>query len=76
MAETYSRNITFLHARFDGISQDIPLAELDLGPFSSEEEVKSVLAAHLGVSPSKLAPYVVERHVSGNLTVRPEAVFG
>ena len=24
----------------------------------------------------RLAPYVVERHADGNITVRPEAVFG
>lgn len=65
-----------LHARFDGQSFDIALADLDLGTASSDQQVKRALARHLEVGEAKLRDYVVDRHANGNLTVRPEAVFG
>jgi len=65
-----------LHVRFDGRSLDIPLAQLDVGPFSDDREIKRALAGHLEVPEEKLRDYVVDRHQTGNLTVRPEAVFG
>jgi len=65
-----------LHARFDGRSFDIALSDLDVGPASSDEQVKRALTRHLEIPESKLRDYTVDRHETGNLTVRPEAVFG
>ncbi|REJ68217.1 MAG: hypothetical protein DWQ31_08800 [Planctomycetota bacterium] len=65
-----------LHIRFDGRSFDIPLADLDVGHLSSNEEVKRALAGYLNVPEVKFRDYTVDRHERGNLTVRPEAVFG
>ena len=65
-----------LHIRFDGRSFDIPLSDLDVGSMSSNEEVKRALAGYLNVPEAKLRDYTVDRHDTGNLTVRPEAVFG
>ena len=65
-----------LHARFDGRSFDIPLADLDIGLGSDDRLVKRVLARHLEIPEAKLRDYTVDRHETGNLTVRPEAVFG
>ncbi len=65
-----------VHIRFDGRSWDIPFRTLDIGDASSDTEVREALARYLDVSVRKLASYVVERHTSGNMTVRPEAVFG
>jgi hypothetical protein len=65
-----------VHIRFEGRSRDLPLNELDLGPRSTDGEIKQVLARHLEVPAEKLRDYVVDRHETGNLTVRPEAVFG
>ena len=65
-----------LHARFDGRSFDIPLTELDIGQSSSDTQIKRALARRLDVPEAKLRDYVVDRHQTGNLTVRPEAVFG
>jgi hypothetical protein len=65
-----------VHIRFEGRSRDIPLGSLDLGPHASDSEIKRVLAQHLEVSADRLRDYVVDRHETGNLTVRPEAVFG
>ena len=65
-----------LHVRFDGRSRDIPLGDLDLGHLAADEAVKRAVARFLQVPEGKLRDYVVDRHETGNLTVRPEAVFG
>ena len=65
-----------VHIRFDGRSFDIPLSDLDVGAMSSGADVKRALARYLNVPEAKLRDYVVDRHDTGNLTVRPEAVFG
>ena len=65
-----------LHVRFEGKSFDIPLAQLDVGAGSSDRQVKAALALYLEVAESRFRNYVVERHENGNITVRPEAVFG
>ena len=64
------------HVRFAGRSFDIPLSELDLGPMSADGQIRRALARYLGTATGKLDAYVVDRHANGNLTVRPEAVFG
>lgn len=65
-----------LHIRFDGRSFDVPLADLDFGPMPTDADVKRSLASYLNVPLGKLRDYSVDRHTTGNLTVRPEAVFG
>lgn len=65
-----------LHIRFDGRSLDIPLNDLDVGPASADSDVKRAVAGYLDVPVEKFRHYVVDRHDTGNLTVRPEAVFG
>lgn len=65
-----------LHIRFEGRSADILLADLDVGSVSSDAEIKRALAVHLDVPQAKFRNYVVDRHSTGNMTVRPEAVFG
>jgi len=65
-----------LHIRFEGRSLDIPLDDLDVGTLSADNEIKQALAVYLDVPVNKFANYVVDRHETGNLTIRPEAVFG
>ena len=65
-----------LHIRFDGKSADIPLGDLDVGRVSSDSDIKLAIARYLDVPVEKFLHYVVDRHETGNLTVRPEAVFG
>jgi hypothetical protein len=65
-----------LHVRFDGRSLDIPLGDLDVGTATADREIKRALARHLEVAEGTLRDYTVDRHETGNLTVRPEAVFG
>ena len=68
--------VPVVHIRFEGKSVDIPLAEMDLGPQSADADVKRAVARHLEIAEERLHDYVVDRHETGNLTVRPEAVFG
>ena len=65
-----------LHIRFEGRSFDVPLSDLDVGVASDDAGVKRALAGYLNVPETKLGDYVVDRHETGNLTVRPQAVFG
>ena len=69
-------DIPVLHIRSDGRSFDIPLSDLDVGVLSSDVDVKRSLAGYLNVPEAKLRDYTVDRHETGNMTVRPEAVFG
>jgi len=69
-------NTAVVHIRFDGRSLDISQSELDVGSASSDNEIKRALARHLDVAGTKLRDYVIDRHDTGNMTVRPEAVFG
>jgi hypothetical protein len=65
-----------LHVRFEGRSYDFNTAEFNLNPQPTDAEVRLALALFFEVPIGRLAPYVIERHGNGNLTVRPEAVFG
>jgi hypothetical protein len=65
-----------LHIRYDGFSHDIPLDELDINNLSTADEVRMAAAQYLDVGLDRLEPYVIEKHRNGNITVRPEAVFG
>jgi hypothetical protein len=75
MAEQRNGNAV-IHIRFEGQSRDIPLADLDVGPLSGDTVIKQALVRFLEVPEGKLRDYVIDRHETGNLTVRPEAVFG
>ena len=65
-----------VHIRFDGRSLDLPLAELGVGETAGNDELKQAAARYLEVSPVLLGDYVIDRHESGNVTIRPQAVFG
>ena len=65
-----------VHVRFCGRSFDVPLGDLDLRADASDQAMKSALARYLDLPERDLRNYVVERHETGNWTVRPEAVFG
>lgn len=71
-----SNEVRFLHVRFDGRSVDIALNDLDVGPVSADGAIKQAVAAYLDVPVDRFRHYVIDRHETGNLTVRPEAVFG
>lgn len=76
MNEMILSNNALLHVRFDGRSWDMPLNSLTLDAKANDVEIRAALARHLDIAPTKLQFYVIERHANGNLTLRPEAVFG
>lgn len=65
-----------VHVRFNGRSFDVPVETLELGFGATDIQVKRSLATALEVNEGQFRGYVVDRHANGNLTVRPEAVFG
>jgi hypothetical protein len=65
-----------IHVRFAGRSFDVPLPQLDIGRDTPDRQVKRTLAGYLDVNEGRLDDYVIDRHANGNLTLRPEAVFG
>lgn len=67
---------TVLHVRVQGRSRDIALDLLDIGPTSSDEMVRQAVARFMEIEPATLRDTVIERHENGNMTLRPEAVFG
>ena len=76
MMNRYQRENARVHIRFEGRSWDILCRDLDVGPNSSDEQVRRALANYFDVALGKFRAYVIERHDNGNMTVRPEAVFG
>lgn len=68
--------VAVLHLRFEGRSRDIPLDVLDVGVAATDIAIKTAVARFVEVPTAQLDGYVVERHENGNLTLRPEAVFG
>ena len=42
----------------------------------ADQDIKRAVARSLETSEVRLHHYVIDRHETGNLTVRPEAVFG
>jgi hypothetical protein len=70
------QGVKVVHIRFEGRSLDVPQSDLDVGEASSDNEVKRALARYLETTEVKLRDYVIDRHDTGNMTVRPEAVFG
>lgn len=65
-----------VHIRFEGRSLDIREQDLRVTTGMSDEDVKARVAHHLDVRPEQLRHYVIDRSKSGNLIVRPEAVYG
>jgi hypothetical protein len=68
--------VAVVHIRFEGRSLDLTQSDLDIGLASSDNDVKRALARHLDVSEARFRDYVIDRHETGNFTIRPEAVFG
>lgn len=65
-----------VHFRFDGRSMDVALSDLDVGIDSSDAAIKQALGRYFDLTPNRLGDHAIDRHETGNLTVRPAAVFG
>jgi hypothetical protein len=65
-----------VHVRFEGRSFDVAESQLGITTGMGDTAVKERLANHLDVSQNRLQSYIIDRRPSGDLIVRPEAVYG
>jgi hypothetical protein len=65
-----------VHVRFEGRSYDIAETQLGVTAGMNDTTVKERLAQHFDVKRDRFQSYVVARRPSGDLIVRPEAVYG
>ena len=73
-----------VHIRFEGRSLDIPETQLGIAASMNDAAVKERVSRHLDVNTNRLSAYVVvrvaspegNRRPSGDLIIRPEAVYG
>ncbi|MBE9224983.1 hypothetical protein IQ264_05980 [Phormidium sp. LEGE 05292] len=65
-----------VHIRFEGRSYDLTERQLNVTPGMNDTAIKERLARHLDVGCDRLQHYVIDRRPSGDLIIRPEAVYG
>ena len=65
-----------VHIRFEGRSLDIAENQLGITTGMNDVAVKERVSQHLDVQVNRLSAYVVDRRPSGDLIIRPEAVYG
>ena len=65
-----------VHIRFEGRSYDLTETRLGIRSGMNDVEVKQQVALHLEVNRDRLHSYIIDRRPSGDLIIRPEAVYG
>ena len=65
-----------VHVRFEGRSYDLTEDRLGINENMNENAIKKRLAQHFDVGSDRFNSYVLDRRSSGDLIVRPEAVYG
>lgn len=65
-----------VHIRFEGRSYDINEQKIGVTAGMNDHLVKERLAQHFDVHFNRFESYVIDRRPSGDLIVRPEAVYG
>lgn len=65
-----------VHVRFEGRSYDLIEDQLGLIRGMSDTQVRQTVARFLDITPQRLQAYVIDRRPSGDVIVRPEAVYG
>ena len=65
-----------LHVRYNGRSFDMDERALGLKAGMTDEQVKQAVARYLEVGFQRLDDYIVDRRATGDVIVRPEAVYG
>ncbi len=65
-----------IHIRFEGRSFDVEPRQLGIASNAQDTVIKARIAQHLDVKADRLNAYVVDRRPSGDIIVRPEAVYG
>ena len=74
------RQVPKVHVRFDGRSYDWALERLGLdierAATADDFEIKQRAAQALDVAPGRLEHHVIDRPETGNIILRPAAVYG
>ena len=66
-----------IHVRHNGRSFDFAAHQVDVGDRSTDQQVRAAVATKMSEPRSSFDNYVVDRNAkTGDLTVRPQAVFG
>jgi hypothetical protein len=65
-----------VRVRFEGRSYDLAEAQVKIEPDANDEQIKQRLAKHFDVAVDRFQFYVIDRSPSGDLIVRPQAVYG
>jgi hypothetical protein len=65
-----------VHIRFEGKSLDRSETQLGITPGMNDAAVKERVSQHLDVNVNRLSAYVIDRRPSGDVIIRPEAVYG
>lgn len=65
-----------VHVRFEGRSFDVAEVRLGITSASTDVAIKERVSQHLDVAQDRLNEYVVDRRPSGDVIIRPEAVYG
>ena len=65
-----------LHLRFEGRSYDLDESQLNISRDTNDAQIKAKLAGYLDVRANRLQNYVIDRPSTGNIIIRPEAVYG
>lgn len=69
--------MALLHIRYNGTSHDIDFAEVDLGDISSDADIRAAAARYLEQPVEKLNGFQIDKNTeSGDVTLRPQAIFG
>lgn len=65
-----------VHVRFEGRSYDVTERQLGISASMSDATLKERLAQYFDVHRDRFKSYICDRRPSGDLIVRPEAVYG
>ena len=64
-----------VHVRFDGRSEELTLAMLDLASTASDVQIRQALTSHFDLPANYLDTHVIVR-TNQAVIVRPEAMYG
>lgn len=65
-----------IHVRNDGRSLDLLAEDLRVTAVMSDREISQAVARHVDVALDAFEDLVVDRRPSGDIVLRPEAVYG
>lgn len=65
-----------VHVRYEGRSFDFNEVVVGVHASMNDEQIKDRLAQHFDANRAKFDSYVVDRSPTGDLVIRPEAVYG